>query len=147
MERHHAQHLALPLLLAALLAGCASLRPAPQPGLPLVETAPGCRAQHSLMDLSYDMYALEGATMVAATGAACPMPLDMYVGFLARDLRGAGARVTLPPAHGTATIARAAGGQMAVIYRSAPGFTGHDGFIVTVLPANVPVPVSVTVGP
>jgi hypothetical protein len=137
---------ALPLLLAALLAGCASLRPAPQPGLPLVETAPGCRAQHSLMDLSYDLYALEGATMVAATGAACPMPLDMYVGFLRAIYVVTGARVTLPPAHGTATIAQAAA-QVAVIYRSAPGFTGHDGFTVAVLPANVPVPVSVTVGP
>ncbi len=136
---------ALPLLLALVLAGCAALRPAPQPGLPLVETAPGCRAQHSLMDLSYDLYGLEGATMVATPGAACPMPLDQYVGFWRAIYAVSGARITVPPAHGTATVART-DGQVAVIYRSAPGFTGHDGFTVAVLPATLPVPVSVTVG-
>ncbi len=138
---------ALPLLLAVLLAGCAALRPAPQPGLPLVETAPGCRAQHSLMDLRYYVYGLEGATMVAAPGVACPMPLDVYEGFLRAIYVVTGARVTLSPAHGTATIVRTAAGHVAVIYRSAPGFTGQDGFAVAVLPAAVRVPVSVTVGP
>ncbi len=137
---------ALSLLLVGLLGGCASLRPVPQPGLPLVETAPGCRAQHSLMDLRYDIYALQGATMVAAPGAACPMPLDVYVGFLRAIYAVTGARVIVPPAHGTATIARTAG-QVAVIYRATPRFTGHDGFAVAVLPGNVRVPVSVTVGP
>ena len=70
----------------------------------------------------------------------------MYVGFLRAIYAVTGARVILPPAHGTATIARIAG-QVVVIYRSAPGFTGHDGFTVAVLPADVRVPVSVTVGP
>ena len=136
---------ALPLLLAAILGGCGSLRPAPQPGLPLAETAPGCLAPNSLIGLTYTINDLQGATMVAAPGAPCPMPLDQYVGFLRAVFSVTGSRVIVPPQHGTARIARTRAGYVEVIYRSAPDYTGLDGFTVAVLPAGVRVPVGVTV--
>ncbi len=132
--------------LAPLLSGCACIRPAPQPGEPLAMTAPGCRAPQSLIDLRYDLNRLAGGTMVAASGAPCPMALDQFVGFNRALFSVTGARVTTPPGHGTATVGKI-GQTVTVIYQSVPGYRGQDGFTVNVLPTNLPVPVSVTVGP